>query len=647
MALVMGTAGHIDHGKTTLIQALTGIQCDRLAEEKKRGITIELGFAYFNLPEKNGKSLRMGIIDVPGHEKFVKNMVAGANGIDFVLLVIAADEGVMPQTREHLEICSLLNIRDGIIALTKKDMVEPELLELAKEDIKDFVKGTFLENAPIFAVSSHTGEGLDELKQAITEKNYLLQPKRRNNIFRLPVDRVFSLKGYGTLITGTLLSGSASVGDEVCIMPQNLPSKIRSIQNHGQSTEKALAGNRTSVNLANVEVSDIERGDIIAFPQTLFPSRRWLVSLTCLASSLKSLRHRTEIHFHHGTKEIMAKLYLQNKDTLNPGETCLCEVRFPEPLCGVFGDKCVLRSFSPLQTVAGASVINPLPDFPKLKSIPNPDSLLCLEQKFLDPADSASALYEQLKLGNKQGISHKQLTVLCNMDEKSLEKALQQLLTQKKCILFDKENKIYIADCHADGYERLMLEKVREYHKKEPLKQYMPKASLLSAFEPPKLAHYLLEKLAKQQEILINEDGVCLASHTVSLNSQEHDLKTDLFTEFSENPQNPPLLKELSEKYRTNQKDLLNVLALLVQEQKLIKITEGMYFSAAVIADIKGRMLEFYKNNADMSPSDFKEISKGLTRKYAIPVLEYFDKERITIRVGDVRRLRNTGLLQS
>ena len=647
MALVMGTAGHIDHGKTTLIQALTGIQCDRLAEEKKRGITIELGFAYFNLPEKNGKSLRMGIIDVPGHEKFVKNMVAGANGIDFVLLVIAADEGVMPQTREHLEICSLLNIRDGIIALTKKDMVEPELLELAKEDIKDFVKGTFLENAPIFAVSSHTGEGLDELKQAITEKNYLLQPKRRNNIFRLPVDRVFSLKGYGTLITGTLLSGSASVGDEVCIMPQNLPSKIRSIQNHGQNTEKALAGNRTSVNLANVEVSDIERGDIIAFPQTLFPSRRWLVSLTCLASSPKSLRHRTEIHFHHGTKEVMAKLYLQNKDTLNPGETCLCEVRFPEPLCGVFGDKCVLRSFSPLQTVAGATVINPLPDFPKLKSIPNPDNLLCLEQKFLDPADSASALYEQLKLGNKQGISHKQLTVLCNMDEKSLEKTLQQLLTQKKCILFDKENKIYIADCHADGYERLMLEKVREYHKKEPLKQYMPKASLLSAFEPPKLAHYLLEKLAKLQEILINEDGVCLASHTVSLNSQEHDLKTDLFTEFSENPQNPPLLKELSEKYRTNQKDLLNVLALLVQEQKLIKITEGMYFSAAVIADIKGRMLEFYKNNADMSPSDFKEISKGLTRKYAIPVLEYFDKERITIRVGDVRRLRNTGLLQS
>lgn len=646
MALVMGTAGHIDHGKTTLIQALTGIQCDRLAEEKKRGITIELGFAYFDLPEKNGQSVRMGIIDVPGHEKFVKNMVAGANGIDFVLLVIAADEGVMPQTREHLEICSLLNIREGIIAVTKKDMVDDEMLELAKEDIKEFVKGTFLEQAPVFAVSSHTGEGLEELKQAIIEKNCTLQPKRRNNIFRLPVDRVFSLKGHGTLITGTLLSGSANVGDEVCIMPQNLPCKIRSMQNHGQSTEKAAAGNRTSINLAGVEVGDIERGNIVAFPDTLFPSERWLVKLTCLSSSPRGLRHRSEIHFHHGTKEVMAKLYLKDKDSLEPNESCLCEIRFSEPLCGVFGDKCVLRSFSPLQTVAGATLLNPLPDFPKIKSIQNPDALLTLEQDFQDPKTALSALYEQLKLGNKQGISHKKLTVLCNMDEKSLDKALQQLMGQKQCILFDKENKVYIADCYALENEKNMLAKVDEYHQKEPLKQYMPKASLLSAFRVPKLAHYILEKLVKQKELLVNEDGVCLPSHTVSLKSHEQDLKTDLYAEFASNPQNPPLLKELTEKFGVSQKEVLAVLALLVQEQKLVKIMEGMYFLHSVIADIKQSMAEFYKQNQDMSPSDFKEISKGLTRKYAIPVLEYFDKERITIRVGDVRKLRNAGLLQ-
>lgn len=646
MALVMGTAGHIDHGKTTLIHALTGIQCDRLAEEKKRGITIELGFAYFDLPEKNGSSVRMGIIDVPGHEKFVKNMVAGANGIDFVLLVIAADEGVMPQTREHLEICSLLNIRDGIIAITKKDTVDSEFLELAKEDIKDFVKDTFLENAPIFEVSSHTGEGIEALKQAIIEKNRQLQPKRRNNIFRLPIDRVFSLKGYGTLITGTLLSGSANIGDEVCIMPKNLQSKIRSIQNHGKNTDKAAAGSRTSINLANVEVQEIERGDIVTFPDTLFPSERWLVKLFCLHSAPRGIRHRTEIHFHHGTKEVMAKLYLQDTELLKPGETCLCEVRFSEPLCGVFGDKCVLRNFSPLQTVAGATVINPLPDFPKLKSIQNAAALLSLEQDFLDPASTASAIYKQLTLGNKLGISHKQLTVLCSIDEKTLEKALQQLMAQKKCVLFDKENKIYIADCYAEEYEHLMLAKIGEYHQKEPLKQYMPKASLLSAFEPQKLAHYLLEKLSKQNEVIINEDGICLASHTVSLKTHQSDLKADLYAEFVKNPQNPPLVKELAEKFAAPQKELLNVLALLVQEQKLIKITEGMYFPAETINAVKQGMIAFFKHSQDMSPSDFKEISKGLTRKYAIPVLEYFDKERITIRVGDVRKLRNMSLLE-
>lgn len=644
MSLVMGTAGHIDHGKTSLIKALTGIQCDRLAEERKRGITIELGFAYFDLPEKNGQKIRMGIIDVPGHEKFVKNMVAGANGIDFVLMVIAADEGVMPQTREHLEICSLLNIRDGIIALTKTDTVDAEFLELAKEDVREFVKGSFLENAPIFPVSSFTGEGLEELKRAIAEKNYVLQPKRRNNIFRLPVDRVFSLKGYGTLITGTLLSGAANVGDEVSIMPKNLPSKIRSIQNHGQSVEKALAGNRTSVNLANVEVSDIERGDIVSLPGTLFPSLRWLVSLRCLPSSPLGLRHRSEIHFHHGTKEVMAKLYLKDRDVLEPGETCLCEVRFSEPMCGVFGDKCVLRNFSPLQTVAGASVINPLPDFPKLKAVAEQEKLFALEDWFLDAEKAAEAVYVQLAAGNGKGIGIKQLTVLCNLDEKNLDKALQQLLGQKRCVLFDRENKVYLADRYLAEYEKAMLAKVKEYHEKEPLKQYMPKASLLAQFEPQKLAYFLLERLNRQDLILINEDGVCLKDHSVELQSHQKDLKTELLEEFEKSPLNPPLLKELQEKFPRS-KELQNVLYLLVQEKKLLKISDSMYFLASVMDEILAGMIAFFKENQDMSPSDFKEISKGLTRKYAIPVLEYFDKERITIRVGDVRKLRNTGLL--
>lgn len=643
MAIVMGTAGHIDHGKTTLIHALTGIECDRLAEEQKRGITIELGFAWFDLQDKNGQPVRMSIIDVPGHEKFIKNMVAGAQGIDFVLLVIATDEGVMPQTREHVEICSLLNIQDGIIALTKIDTVDPEMVELAKNDIQEFTKGTFLEHAPIFPVSSHTGEGLDALKNAIIDKNYTLQPKRKNDVFRLPIDRVFSLKGHGTLITGTLISGTAALGDEVCIMPKNIPTKIRSIQNHGQSQEKAFAGHRTSINLANINVSDIEKGDVLSNPQTLVPSTRWLVKLHCLSSAPRAIKHRTEIHLHHGAKELMAKLYLKDKDKLEPNQTCLCEIRFSEPMCGVFGDKCIIRSFSPLQTIAGATIINPLPDFPKLKEIPE-DVFLNLEHNFLDPQICSTALYEQLKLGNHKGLSSKQLALLCPFDEKTIEKSLQQLLSQKRCILYDKENKIYLADCYAKEYEQAMLQKVQEYHRDEPLKQYMPKASLLAQFEPAKLAQYILNALLKQGTLMSSEDGICTAEHTVSLNSQENNLKTEIYTLFAQDPHNPPVLKELLEKFNLPQKEVLNVLTLLIQEQKLVKIMEGMYFLQSELAQIKQNMLLFFQKHESMSPSDFKTISQGLTRKYAIPVLEYFDKERITIRVGNVRKLRQANI---
>ena len=361
----MGTAGHIDHGKTSLVRALTGIDCDRLDEEKRRGITIELGFAFFPLP--NGE--RMGVVDVPGHERFVRNMVAGAAGIDFVLLVIAADEGVMPQTREHLEICSLLGIRHGMVALTKIDMVDPELLELAREDVSAFLQGTFLESAPVFPVSSQTGEGLDALRNAIYEQNTILAPKRRSDLFRLPVDRVFTLKGHGTVVTGTLISGSAKVGDEVELLPGQRASRIRSIQTHGADVTEAAPGHRTSLNLHGLEVTDIERGDVVALPGSLFPATRWLVSLTCLSSSPRALRHRAEIHFHHGAKEVPARLYFYDRERLAPGETALVEVRFSTPLAGVFGDRCVIRAFSPLRTVAGGEALIPLDSAPRRRDL--------------------------------------------------------------------------------------------------------------------------------------------------------------------------------------------------------------------------------------------------------------------------------------
>jgi len=289
MPVIMGTAGHIDHGKTSLIKALTGINCDRLAEEQKRGITIELGFAYLDL----APDLRLGIIDVPGHERFVKNMVAGAAGIDFVLLVIAADEWVMPQTREHLEICALLGIRTGLVALTKTDMVEKDWLELVREEVAAYLSGSFLAEAPIIPVSAHTGAGIETLKAGIIDLTASFTPDRRSDLFRLPIDRVFTMKGHGTVVTGTSISGSLRVGEDVEICPAGLKSKVRGLQVHGGASEVARAGERTAVNLHSLDVDDLERGEVLAHPQTLFPSMVWDVELSCLSSSPNALKHRT------------------------------------------------------------------------------------------------------------------------------------------------------------------------------------------------------------------------------------------------------------------------------------------------------------------------------------------------------------------
>ena len=304
MSVVMGTAGHIDHGKTSLVRALTGIDCDRLEEEKRRGITIELGFAWAVMPDGE----RLGIVDVPGHERFVKNMVAGASGVDFVMLVIAADEGVMPQTREHLEICSLLGIRRGFVALTKIDMVDADWLALVTEDVRQFVAGSFLEGAPIFPVSASTGEGLDALKKYIFDSVKKMPTRDSSDIFRLPVDRVFTLKGHGTVVTGTVASGAVEAGEEVCIQPQGTLSRARSLQCHGDPAEVVRTGRRCAMNVQGVEVDDIHRGDVVCRPGTLFPSRRWLVRLSSLGSAPRPLRQRTEVHFHHGTRECAARV---------------------------------------------------------------------------------------------------------------------------------------------------------------------------------------------------------------------------------------------------------------------------------------------------------------------------------------------------
>jgi len=639
MAIVMGTAGHIDHGKTSLVRALTGIDCDRLEEEKRRGITIELGFAYVTLPD----GTRMGVVDVPGHERFVRNMVAGAAGIDFVLLVIAADEGVMPQTREHLEICSLLGIRHGMIALTKIDMVDPDLLELAKEDVSAFLQGTFLENAPVFPVSSATGEGVDDLRQAIYQQNAQISPTRRSDLFRLPVDRVFTLKGHGTVITGTMLSGTVRPGDEVVIMPGGLTSRIRSIQTHGENVEEATAGHRTSLNLGGLEVADISRGDVVAHTDTLFPSARWVISLTCLSSSPRALRHRTEIHFHHGAKEIPARVYFYDRDRLAPGETTLAEVRFaPEDglMAGVFGDRCVVRAFSPLRTVAGGGLLIPLDITLRRRDM---DEERIARLLGLPDASDEVLVETQIEQAGRCGATQAALSVLTNLESKRLEKVVQSLSNRGRVSCWDKEAKAWISAPALTLLLKGCQAHAAAFHRKEPLRPGMAKGVLLSGWGrdlPPKLAHFVLERLLKSGILVAEEDIVRLAEHRVSLASDQSALRTALLDAHAVDPMSPPNLKDVLEKLGVTAKEAAPVLALLQKEKLLVKIREGLYYDSSAIEELKARVVSWFEQHDDLDPSGFKELSSGLSRKYIIPLLEYFDKERFTIRVGDKRQLR-------
>lgn len=632
MPVIMGTAGHIDHGKTSLIKALTGINCDRLAEEQKRGITIELGFAYLDLTP----DIRLGVIDVPGHERFVKNMVAGAAGIDFVLLVIAADEGIMPQTREHLEICSLLGIRAGLVALTKTDMVEDEWLELVREEVGTYLQGTFLEGAPIMPVSAHTGAGLPELRAAILELATTFSPDRRSDLFRLPVDRVFTMKGHGTVITGTSISGVLRLGEEIEIVPSGHRSKVRGLQVHGVTTDTARAGERTAVNLYGLEVADLERGEVLAHPQTLFPSAVWDVEMTCLSSSPNPLKHRTEVHFHHGSREVLARLFFLDRDKLEPGETAVCQVRFPTPLPGVFGDRCIVRSFSPLQTVAGGRIVNPLGRKVKRHS----RELETLNS--LGAMGGEELLLAQLRLAGRTGLTVPELRIMTDMESKLLDKTLQLLGGRQLAFQFDREDKRYVG---ADVLETLgaeCLAYLGEYHKREPMRQGLSRAELLSGFGRamhPKLVHFLVERLVKSGQVVLEGDTLRLPGHVVSLASDQSGLRALMESAYTQAGLMPPTTKAFLEENGLAAKDVAQMYRLLMEEGVLIKVSEEFYYAKTAMDDIVARVRGFFESNQEMGPQDFRDLTE-LTRKFAIPVLEYLDKEKITMRIGDKRQLR-------
>lgn len=636
MPVVMGTAGHIDHGKTTLVKALTGIDCDRLSEEKKRGITIELGFAFLDFDDDS----RLSVVDVPGHERFVKNMVAGAAGIDFVLLVIAADEGIMPQTREHLEICSLLGIDTGMVALTKTDMVDEEWLEMVQEEVASYLEPTFLGGTPIIPVSAHTGQGVPELRAELKKLMDRFAPKRRSDLARLPVDRTFTMKGYGTVVTGTLISGNFKVGDDVVLYPDETPARIRTLQSHGQGVEVAPAGRRTAVNIQGLEVQDVSRGEILARPGTMFPSQVWDIELTMLESSPRALKHRKEVHFHHGSREIMARIYLNDRDKLAPGETAVCQVRFTQPLASVYGDRIVLRSFSPLRTIAGGRVLSPVGH--KVKRFSDAQKKL----EALTAESPEEVIAAQLDLAGPQGRSFAELLTMTDLESKALEKTLNGMAGKQLALMFDKDERRYAYGPLVSELMEGLVAWLTEFHKKQSMKPGVQRGELASTWGrklPAKLLHLVLERLMKKGDVVGDQEILRLKDHKVSLASDTAKVRELILGAYEKGGIRPPNLKDVLEPTKMDFKQAAPVFRHLQDEGKLVKIKEEMYYHAPALEDIRNRIIRFFDDNEEMGAQDFKGIT-DLSRKYAIPVLEYFDKQRLTVRVGDVRKLRKSGV---
>ncbi len=629
--IIMGTAGHIDHGKTSLIKAVTGTNTDRLKEEKLRGITIELGFASLDLP--SGRHL--GIVDVPGHEKFVKNMVAGATGIDLVALVIAADEGVMPQTKEHLEICQLLKIRYGLVVLTKIDMVEQDWLELAREDVTDYLSESFLANAPIVEVSSLTGEGLKEFAQTIDGLVEKIPERRSGHIFRLPVDRVFTMKGFGTVITGTTVSGHIRTGDEVTVYPQEIDAKIRGIQVHGEDVNEVRAGLRTAVNLQGVERAVISRGNIVAHRDALRPTYMVDVLLDLLPSAPSKLKNRAKARFHAGSSEIISTVVLLDRDVLEPGDSCFAQIRLDEHTTVLKDDNYVLRSYSPVRTIGGGRVLHSLPMKKKRFSEP-----VLSQMKVLHEGELKEIIELFISANRFQGLEERELSFLTNTGRKSLDGALKGLSAQKRIIQYDKERRVLI---HADFMNKAREEitgTIGRYHKEHPLKAGLIKEELRSrttGANNVKLFNFVVNRLTQEGVIVQDKEVVRLKDHRVTLAKDQEKARQELEGIYLKKGLQPPYFKELKGKFPGAMgADMLGV---AVKEGALLKVKEDLYYHRTVIEDLQKRITRFLGENGQINAPQFKEMT-GLSRKYAIPLLEYFDSAQVTVRVGDSRVLR-------
>jgi len=632
--VILGTAGHIDHGKTSLVKALTGVDTDRLKEEKERGITIELGFTFLDLPS----GIRLGIIDVPGHEKFVKHMVAGVWGIDLVALVIAADEGVMPQTREHLDICRLLRVKTGLVVLTKIDLLDRELLELVEEEVTGIVEDTFLKDAPILPVSSVTGEGIPQLLSALDLLSQEIRERSSGGLFRLPIDRVFTMKGFGTVVTGTMISGSLSLGETIQVLPSGLEGKVRSLQVYGRSVEKTVAGERAAVNLQGVETSAIERGDVLVRPNTLSPSRLIDAYLEYLPDAPRSLKHRTKQRFHVGTTLTNASIFLLDRDELAPGETGFVQLRLESPVVALPQDRFVIRGSSAIQTIGGGVILDGHPDKHKRFS-----ASVVADLSLLKDGTREQALRQHIDHSGVGGVNLEELLNRVEMSSSDVQSIIRQMAGRGDLLVIDSEKLKVIASGSYQMLRGRALAQLGEFHQRFPMKSGLSKEELRTKLPPEidvKLFQILISELIQSKEVVLEKDKLRLSGHHIS-SVDLKGLAKRVEAAVLKGGLQPPSPKELSEEWSETEGEVRAIFEHLVHEGVLVRIKNEMYFHRIPFENLREKLVTHLKKHQEITTPQFKEMAQA-SRKYVIPLIEYFDQTKLTLRLGEKRVLRGT-----
>ena len=625
---VIGTAGHIDHGKTSLVRALTGTNTDTLKEEQEREITIDIGFAFM------GEDIT--IIDVPGHEKFVKNMVAGVSTIDFVTLVIAADDGIMPQTKEHLDILRLLGIKNGCIVITKADMVEEDWLELVAEEIKDYVSDSFLGDKELFIVDSISGKGIEELKSFILNEKDKNNSRNASGVFRLPIDRVFSMKGHGTVVTGTILSGSVKEGDTLNIQPEDIDVKVRSMQSHGVKTESLKTGNRAAINLNNVSPDQIKRGDILTESGYLTPT--WMADCKFyLLESSKELKTRSRIRVHAGTKEVLARIVLLDRELLKPGEECYVQLRLEEQMSFTPGERYVIRSYSPMYTIGGGEIIRVTSKKAKLNNSEILESLMLLDGSDNENRTEKLILDEKAK---ESTISKLAITMAVTIEDVS--KSVQKLLDANKIIKTAKGNETLIY--HTNNFESFsdrVISSVKDYHKKNPLKPGMDKADFKArnfSKADNQLFDYMLGLLVNKSLISLTDNFIKLYGFEPVLSDSQKELKSSILSQLNSWGYKPESLDKLAEICKSSRNEVDEIIYLLTGNSELIRISDEFYLTTEMFESAKTRISEYITQNDGIKLGDVGNLLDS-SRKYALPLMEYLDKLKFTRRDNDKRML--------